>query len=869
MTREAALDELLGLLFSAAELRVYLARGRDGGQLIQTLPEVGVSPQQLYAAAVELLKRRGLLDRDFFDDLQARFPKRTLEIHKVRSLWLHNPRLDCGERWAEGRYRLESACGRGGFGLVWKAVDTTTGAFVALKILLEQHSDDHRVRQRFFRGAEVLAKLHHPAIVGVRSGVEQEGLRFFYVMDFIDGVGLDVLVGQRPRDELLEYVLQVGDALAHLHAHELLHRDIKPSNILVTAKRQAKLLDFDLVTGDAYAPMTTRALGTAIYAPPEAGASDQKTAAYDVFSLARTAEYVIRGREPRVAELGARDPVATLETAEAVKVVLRAALRRDPMQRTQTVEQFCAALRAALKPPRSAARPPAQAPRTPSQAPPPPVHRPLAVANRGELRPAIGGREASAPKQAAPAPTSTEPDLVAILDSTLGPPSEAPRHLGRDPRVLKFAAVLLSALITVITVIAVLPDPEPPAQAELPTSKASTEDSGLSADELTQTRTAIRDLGLKDSNKAQTAMQQIIDDPQRSPKAVTQARLAQAELLLMRALACKIAVTIEPSALNGQAQTRAVEDPVQAAEVLAGVGPGADPDQLRRVQTLQTLVAGQSTAELPPGSEDLAALIKGAPLWRGETRVPPAGLITSLQRVANPSTLGQSVLALALWRSGDIDGAQALLRAIVERIGDQPVASTILAAIDRQNLVNENGDPEVPMPPSDPEPAPPTSPGGADKTAEPVVRPPVAPSVTERAEVMVSTGCQKVRQGDPAGIKLLLEAVDRHPETLKNFNLCFCLGTGFARQESHDAALSWYRRSHWLSPANRDAIAGAARSAELLGRTTEAIGFYKQLHVLDPGNASANKFLAKHDGGPQPDPAGDEEPSEILPLKGD
>lgn len=412
------------------------------------------------------------------------------------------------------------------------------------------------------------------------------------------------------------------------------------------------------------------------------------------------------------------------------------------------------------------------------------------------------------------------------------------------------------------------PEPEPVrATSDLPTQ------------ELAQARTAMRNLGLKESNKVEAALQRVVEDPQRSPEAVAQARLAQAELVLMRALACKIAVTIEPSALDGQAQTRAVEDPVQAAELLAAVGPTADPDQLKRVQALQALVNGQQPGELPPGSEELAALIKGAPLWRGEVRSPPAGLITSLQRIANPSTLSQTVLALALWRSGDIDGAQALLRSIIERISDQPAAGTILAAIDRQNLVNENGDPEVAVPPSDPEPVaeppvepepePSTEPGtNPDTKGGPVVRPTPVPSTLERAEVMVSTGCQKVRQGDPAGIKLLLESVDRHPETLKNFNLCFCLGTGFARQNSHEAALTWYRRALTLAPSNRDAVAGAARSAEQLGRTAEAVNFYKRLHALDPSNPGANAYLSKHDGAPEPGPQPPvEEPGELMPIK--
>lgn len=274
-TREEALNTLLSSLFSTDELRVHLAL-KCGDELVKALPGMVASPTVLFSSTVDVLKHRGFVDRDFFDNLQSVFPKRVSEIRKVRARWLHNPTLDRDELWAEGRYKLESACGQGGFGLVWKAVDTRTGLFVALKVLLEQHADDRRLRQRFFRGAQVLSELSHDAIVRVRSGVEQEGLRFFYVMDFIEGASLNALLGERPRAELLKYILQIGDALAHLHARDLLHRDVKPSNILVSRKGQAKLIDFDLVTGDAYSPMTTRGLGTAIYAPPEASASDKR-----------------------------------------------------------------------------------------------------------------------------------------------------------------------------------------------------------------------------------------------------------------------------------------------------------------------------------------------------------------------------------------------------------------------------------------------------------------------------------------------------------------------------------------------------------------------------------------------------------------
>lgn len=345
MNRDADLRQLLLLLFDIGELRVHLGDEPHGEILSHSLPDGSITPEHFVSAVVQLLKRHGLIDREFFDRLELARVNRVSDIRKVRSKWLENAKLESGEKWADRRYELVSLCGKGGFGIVWEANDTHTGAIVAVKILLEQHADDRRIRQRFFRGAEALKRLSHPAICGVRSSVQQEGQRYFYVMDYIDGSSLASLVGVRPQAELLEYVLQIGEALEHVHQHGLLHRDVKPTNILVAGK-QAKLIDFDLVTGDGYTQMTSRALGTVFYAPPEANSGEKKIRAYDVYSLARTVEFVIRGRELNVAD---QDSLDTLDAKKNVKSVLRTALHVDPKRRTQTAAQFCADLRRALE----------------------------------------------------------------------------------------------------------------------------------------------------------------------------------------------------------------------------------------------------------------------------------------------------------------------------------------------------------------------------------------------------------------------------------------------------------------------------------------------------------------------------------------
>lgn len=343
-TLDIALIELLSQLFTSEQLCKHITLNLGAGSAL--VRELGTD---IAYKVVEALKRHGLIDKKFFISLETVRPKKIREIRSISSQWLQPAKLARGERWVEGRYELDSQLGWGGFGQVWKAVDHQTVRFVALKILHEHRAHDLRARRRFFRGAEVLARLSHPSIVRVHSPVEQEDVRFFYVMEFIHGQRLETLIGRPLNGELMRYIRHITHALKYMHDQGLLHRDVKPENILVTAKGQAKLLDFDLITGDEFVPMTTGAIGTKYFAPPEAATAEPKTAAYDVFSLARTVEFLIRGGLPPWSELMTLDPIESLDIKSSVKSVLRAALHLDQRARTQTVTEFYESLVNALR----------------------------------------------------------------------------------------------------------------------------------------------------------------------------------------------------------------------------------------------------------------------------------------------------------------------------------------------------------------------------------------------------------------------------------------------------------------------------------------------------------------------------------------
>ena len=162
-------------------------------------------------------------------------------------------------------YRVCDTLGIGTVGVIHRAIDKSSGAEVALKILQPVVSRDPLIRQRFEREIKVLSKFSHPNIVAFHDhGVESE--RLFYSMEMLDGEGLQMILDRHerlPLPAVIDVDWQLCSALQHVHNHGIVHRDVRPSNVYLTTEGLVKLADFGIALDTGASGITDQGLTVA------------------------------------------------------------------------------------------------------------------------------------------------------------------------------------------------------------------------------------------------------------------------------------------------------------------------------------------------------------------------------------------------------------------------------------------------------------------------------------------------------------------------------------------------------------------------------------------------------------------------------
>ena len=186
-----------------------------------------------------------------------------------------------------GKYEVLEVVGRGGMGVVYKAVDPEIGRLVGIKMMTGKVISDPGHLKRFYREAQSAGKLRHPNIVTIYDLGVQEATPYL-VMEFLEGESLDALIrcGRAiSLEEKLNIVIQACNALAYAHEQEIVHRDIKPGNVMLLKDGAVKLVDFGIARiGREHVTRTGQLLGSIQYMSPEQIQDSPVDSRTDIFS---------------------------------------------------------------------------------------------------------------------------------------------------------------------------------------------------------------------------------------------------------------------------------------------------------------------------------------------------------------------------------------------------------------------------------------------------------------------------------------------------------------------------------------------------------------------------------------------------------
>ncbi len=251
-----------------------------------------------------------------------------------------------------GKYRVTGLIGKGGFGAVYRAVQDPVGREVAVKVI-GRVGDDHGLRTRFFREAQVLSRLKDSATVTLFDYGEESDGTLYMVQELVLGRPLSAVIARGARLEpqrAVRITIQVLHALEEAHELGVVHRDIKPANIMVTRGREGdeavRVLDFGVAKllvdpSDGYRTTRGQTVGTPTYMAPEQTKAKGIGPATDLYALGILLYRMLVGRLPYKADshfetmmMHRKAPLPAMEgVPEPIAEVLRTALAKKPDDR--------------------------------------------------------------------------------------------------------------------------------------------------------------------------------------------------------------------------------------------------------------------------------------------------------------------------------------------------------------------------------------------------------------------------------------------------------------------------------------------------------------------------------------------------------
>jgi len=264
-----------------------------------------------------------------------------------------------------GRYKYVEKIGSGGMGVVHKVVDLKTNTEVAMKILREGLSGSDKAIDRFFREARIAATLHHRNIVNILDyNISNFYGQSYIAMEFVDGPSLrDIVEDKFSRTvdvdlayvlDVVDWMMQVCEALDATHRKGIIHRDIKPDNIMLDPNGIIKLTDFGIVhIEEATFTPTGALIGTPRYMSPEQVHGGRIDARSDIYSVGIILYEMLIGSPPFISGDISYQQVNVLPTPpreicgaipECVDAITMRCLEKNPADRFQSTMDLKASL---------------------------------------------------------------------------------------------------------------------------------------------------------------------------------------------------------------------------------------------------------------------------------------------------------------------------------------------------------------------------------------------------------------------------------------------------------------------------------------------------------------------------------------------
>lgn len=222
-----------------------------------------------------------------------------------------------------GRYEIIRELGKGAMGVVYEGKDPSLGRRVAIKTarkdVIERSGLAKEMMERFLREARAAGVLNHPNIITIYDVGEEAGMAYI-AMEYLEGRDLDTLIEEQRRfdvETVVDYGVQICEALACAHEQGVIHRDVKPANIFIPDNGVLKVVDFGIArTHDSTLTQDGALIGTPTYMSPEQFMGQKVDARSDLFSAGIILYEMLTGEKPF--------------TGEALTTIMHHILKSDP-----------------------------------------------------------------------------------------------------------------------------------------------------------------------------------------------------------------------------------------------------------------------------------------------------------------------------------------------------------------------------------------------------------------------------------------------------------------------------------------------------------------------------------------------------------